>query len=139
MSNESLPLTLDQVRAAAAVGRLPELAQKLLTDERWTSLEVLMAATATPALPLEDATVALRTLLEAVATLPEMRRRAAAVELRLSGLHTANALVRRADRTPLTARERAALRVAAGLYAQANEQRRAAELYEKAGDDASAA
>jgi hypothetical protein len=81
----------------------------------------------------------LRALLDAVANLPEMRKRAALVELRLSGLHTANALVRRADRTPLTARERATLRVAAGLYGQANEQRRAAELYEKAGDDANAA
>src|SRR5213075_1870164 len=68
-----------------------------------------------------------------------LRRRAAVAELRLSGLHTANALVRRADRAPLTGRERAALHVAAGLYAQAGEQRRAAELYEKAGDDASAA
>ena len=139
MSDEALPLTLDQIRAAAAVGRLPELAQKLLVDERWTSLEVLLAATATPTLPLEDATSAVRALLDAVAVLPEPRRRAAAVELRLSGLHTATALARRADKTPLTARERGGLRAAAGLFAQAQDLRRAAELYEKAGEEASAA
>jgi hypothetical protein len=36
MSDEGPPLTLDQVRAAAAVGRLPELANQLVSDHRWS-------------------------------------------------------------------------------------------------------
>jgi hypothetical protein len=139
MSDEPLPLTIDQVRTAAAVGRLAELAQKLVTDERWSSLEVLLGVAATPTLGLEDATAALRGLLDALAQLPEGRRRGVVAEVRLAGLHTANALARRADRAPLTARERSALRVAAGLFAHGGDLRRAAELFEKADDDTSAA
>jgi hypothetical protein len=139
MSDEGSPLSLEQVRAAAAVGRLPELARQLVADRRWSSLEVLLSIAATPSLPLEDVVSALSAILQGLAELPEADAREAALELRQAQLHAASALARRADRTPLTERERGGLRASAGLLAGLGELRRAAELFEKAGDDARAA
>jgi hypothetical protein len=139
MSEEGSPLSLEQVRAAAAVGRLPELARQLVIDRRWSSLEVLLSITATPTLPLEDVVGALSAVLQALGDLPEADAKEAALELRQAQLHAASALARRADRNPLTDRERGGLRASAGLLAGLGELRRAAELYEKAGDDAQAA
>ncbi len=139
MSEEGSPLSLEQVRAAAAVGRLPELARQLVADRRWSSLEVLLSISATPSLPLEDVVAALSAVLAGLGELPEADAREAALELRQAQLHAASALARRADRNPLTERERGGLRASAGLLAGLGELRRAAELYEKAGDDVHAA
>jgi hypothetical protein len=139
MSEEGSPLSLEQVRAAAAVGRLPELARQLVSDRRWSSLEVLLSIAATPSLPLEDVVAALSAVLAGLGELPDGDAREAALELRQAQLHAASALARRADRNPLTERERGGLRASAGLLAGLGELRRAAELYEKAGDDVRAA
>jgi hypothetical protein len=140
MSEDGPLLSLDQVRAAAAVGRLPELAHQLVADRRWSSVEVLLTMAGTASLPLEEITEALRALLDAVSALPEKQRRAVANDLQDAHSHAAAALARRADRPPpLTDRERSALAVAATLYAGLAEMRRAAELFEKAGDDTRAA
>jgi tetratricopeptide (TPR) repeat protein len=135
MSDEGSPLSLEQVRAAAAVGRLAELARQLVADRRWSSLEVLLSIAATPSLPLEDVVAALSAVLQGLGELPEADAKEAALELRQAQLHAASALARRADRSPLTDRERGGLRASAGLLAGLGELRRAAELYEKAGDD----
>jgi hypothetical protein len=139
MSEEGSPLSLEQVRAAAAVGRLPELARQLVSDRRWSSLEVLLSIAATPSLPLEDVVAALSAVLQGLGDLPEADAKEAALELRQAQLHAASALARRADRNPLTERERGGLRASAGLLAGLGELRRAAELYEKAGEDVHAA
>ena len=139
MSDEGSPLSLEQVRAAAAVGRLPELARQLVADRRWSSLEVLLAIAATPSLPLEDVVAALSAVLQGLNELPEADAKEAALELRQAQLHAALALARRADRSPLTERERGGLRASAGLLAGLGELRRAAELFERAGDDVRAA
>jgi hypothetical protein len=135
MSDEGSPLSLEQVRSAAAVGRLAELARQLVADRRWSSLEVLLSIAATPSLPLEDVVAALSAVLQGLGELPEADAKEAALELRQAQLHAASALARRADRSPLTERERGGLRASAGLLAGLGELRRAAELYEKAGDD----
>lgn len=139
MSDEGPPLTLDQVRAAAAVGRLPDLANQLVADHRWSSLEVLLTMAATPNIPLPDVSHALQALVDALDQLPEADRKEAARELREAELHAATALARRADVQPLTDRHRRGLRAAAGLFAALGETRRAAELFEKAGDEVRAA
>jgi hypothetical protein len=139
MSEEGAPLSLEQVRAAAAVGRLPELARQLVADRRWSSLEVLLSIAATPSLALEDVVAALSAVLAGLGELPEADAKEAALELRQAQLHAASALARRADRLPMTDRERGGLRASAGLLAGLGELRRAAELYEKAGDDVHAA
>lgn len=139
MSEEGSPLSLEQVRAAAAVGRLPELARQLVSDRRWSSLEVLLSIASTPSLPLEDVVAALSAVLQGLGELPEADAKEAALELRQAQLHAASALARRADRSPLTERERGGMRASAGLLAGLGELRRAAELFEKAGDDIHAA
>jgi hypothetical protein len=139
MSEEGSPLSLEQVRAAAAVGRLAELARQLVADRRWSSLEVLLSIAATATLPLEDVVAALTAVLQGLGELPEADAKEAALELRQAQLHAASALARRADRNPLTERERGGLRASAGLLAGLGELRRAAELYEKAGEDGQAA
>jgi hypothetical protein len=139
MSDEGPPLTLDQVRAAAAVGRLPELAHQLVSDHRWSALEVLLTMAATPTIHLPDVTHALQALVDALEQLPESDRKEAARELREAELHAATALARRADVQPLTDRHRRAMRAAAGLFATLAETRRAGELFEKAGDEIRAA
>lgn len=139
MSDDGQPLTLDQVRAAATVGRLPQLAQQLVADRRWSSLEILLTIAATPTLPLDDVAAALESLLEALSGLGEADRKEATMELKEAQKHAAAALARRLDREPLTEETRRGMRIAAGLFASLGEPRRAAELYEKAGDDAHAA
>ena len=88
------------MRAAAAVGRLPELARQLVADRRWSSLEVLLSIAATPSLPLEDVVAALSAVLAGLGELPEADAKEAALELRQAQLHAASALARRADRCP---------------------------------------
>jgi hypothetical protein len=139
MSDEGPPLSLDQVRSAAAGGRLVALAHQLVADHRWSSLEVLLTLAATPSLPIEDVAAALESVLGAWGELPEPERNEGLRELREAQLHAANALVRRSEQPPITERQRAALRIAAGLLSILGEARRAAELYEKAGDEARAA
>src|SRR5688572_10574023 len=139
MSDDGPPLTLDQVRAAAAVGRLPELANQLVADHRWSSLEVLLTMAATPSIPQPDVSNALQSLVEALELLPEAERKEAVRELREAELHAATSLARRCDVQPLTEKHRRGLSAAAALLAVLSETRRAAELYEKAGDDARAA
>jgi hypothetical protein len=76
---------------------------------------------------------------DALEQLPENDRKEAVRELREAELHAATALARRADVQPLTDRHRRAMRASAGLFAALSETRRAAELFEKAGDDIRAA
>jgi hypothetical protein len=139
MSEEGPPLSLEQARSAATAGRLPDLTAQLVADRRWSSLEVVLTLASTPSVPIEEVASALRSLLEALTTLSEGDRKEAEVELRQAYLHAATSLARRSQNQPLTARDRTGLTIAAGLFAALGELRRAATLYETAGDDAHAA
>ena len=139
MSEEGPPLSLEQARTAAAAGRLPDLTAQLVADRRWSSLEVVLTLAATPSVPIEEVAASLRSLLEALTTLSDSDRKEAEVELRQAYLHAATSLARRSQNQPMTARDRMGLIIAAGLFAALGELRRAATLYETAGDDVRAA
>jgi hypothetical protein len=139
VSDEGPPLSLEQARNAASAGRLPDLTAQLVADRRWSSLEVVLTLAATPSVAIDDVAAALRSLLEALTLLPESDRKEAEVELRQAYLHAATSLARRSQNQPLTARDRTGLTIAAGLFAALGELRRAAGLYETAGDDVRAA
>lgn len=134
MAEDGPPLTADDVEAAASVGRLPALARQLVLDASWSSLEVLLQYARGSTLPLTDLEDTVRALASGAASLPESRRAAAAEELR-GAKHLATALLlRRVERDPLTAPERAALRLAAELLSDLGEPERAAHAFERAGD-----
>jgi hypothetical protein len=100
---------------------------------------VVLTLAATPSVAIEEVASALRSLLEALTLLSESDRKEAEVELRQAYLHAATSLARRSQNQPLTARDRTGLTIAAGLFAALGELRRAANLYETAGDDVRAA
>ncbi|HEY0706664.1 MAG TPA: FHA domain-containing protein [Polyangia bacterium] len=139
MIDDGSPLSLSGIKAAAAAGKLPALARKLVAERRWSSLDILINAAATPALPLRETAPAIITLCAELAELPSVDQREAYAELSEVQLHAAAALARASDQTPMTEVERQGLTAAAALFAAAREPQQAAVLYEKAGADESAA
>jgi hypothetical protein len=139
MIDDDSPLSLEGIRAASAAGRLPDLARRLVAERRWSSIDVLLTTGTATGLGLEESAAALIALCEALASLPPGDQREAFAELHSSELRAGRALVRRAEREPLTAADRAGLTAAAALFASGGDAPRAAALYEKAGDDARAA
>jgi hypothetical protein len=139
MTDDGSPLSLEGIKTAAAAGRLPDLARRLVLERRWSSLDVLLTNAVTATVALEDAAPALSAICEELAALPPADQREALAELREVELHAASALARRADRPPFTVVDRAGLGAAAALYLAASETKRAAVLFEKAGDDERAA
>jgi hypothetical protein len=139
MVDDGSPLSLEGIKTAAAAGRLPDLARRLVLERRWSSLDVLLTNAVTATVALEDAAPTLVALCDELGALPPADQREALAELREVELHAASVLARRADRPPYTATERAGLGAAAALYLAASESKRAAALFEKAGDDERAA
>jgi hypothetical protein len=139
MIDDESPLSLEGIRAASAAGRLPDLARRLVAERRWSSIDVLLTTATATGLSLEESAVALVALCEALGTLPPPDQKEAFGELHTAELRAARALVRRADRDPLTATDRAGLGAAAALFLAAGDPARAAALYEKADDDERAA
>jgi hypothetical protein len=139
MTDDGSPLSLEGIKTAAAAGRLPDLARRLVLERRWSSLDVLLTNAVTATVALEDAAPTLLALCEELGALPVADQREALAELREVELHAASVLARRADRPPYTATERAGLGAAAALYVAATELKRAAGLFEKAGEDERAA
>lgn len=139
MIDDDSPLSLEGIRAASLAGRLPDLARRLVAERRWSSIDVLLTTATATGLGLEESAAALVALCEALAGLPAADQKEAFAELHTSELRAARALVRRADREPLTQADRAGLGAAAALCFAGGDLPRAAALYEKAGDDERAA
>jgi hypothetical protein len=137
--DDGSPLSLEGIKIAAASGRLPDLARRLVLERRWSSLDVLLTNAVTATVALEDAAPTLVALCEELGALPAPDQREALAELREVELHAANVLSRRADKPPYTAVDRAGLGAAAAIYEVAGEPKRAAVLFEKAGEDERAA
>jgi Inner membrane component of T3SS, cytoplasmic domain len=142
------PISVDEVKAAAASRDLPALVGRLVRERSWGALILLFGhaggAEGSPAaalLGLSDLDAAARALAVSMDTIaaPKNPRSALADELRTVRIAAAEALLARSARPPLTEMERRALRRAAALLADAGDQSRAALLHEELGDHARAA
>jgi hypothetical protein len=139
MIDDESPLSLEGIRTASADGRLPDLARRLVAERRWSSIDVLLNTATATGLSLDESAIALVALCEALSALPPTDQKEAFAELHTAELRAARALVRRAEREPLTESDRAGLGAAAALCLIGGDATRAATLYEKAGDDERAA
>ncbi len=139
MPDDGLPLTADDVEAAASVGRLPALARQLVLDGSWASLDVALTYTRGTRLPLAEMASTVRAITEAVAALPPGRRQAAADECKALQRQAAAVILGRLERDPLTAAERNALVLAGTILFELGEAEPAAQTFERAGDDLRAA
>jgi hypothetical protein len=139
MPDDAPPLSSDDVEAAASVGRLPALARQLVLDGAWSSVDVLLRYARDAALPLGELEETVRSMAEAIGSLPDGRRNAASEEIRALERQAAFAITKRLDRDPLTAPERKVLALAAMLLADLGDLERAALTFERAGEDGRAA
>jgi hypothetical protein len=139
MIDDGSPLSLSGIKAAAAAGKLPALARKLVVERRWSSLDILINTAATPTLPLRETAPAMLALCDELGELPLVDQKEAYAELSEVQLHAAAALLRASDQSPITEVERQGMAAAAALFAAAREPQQAALLYEKAGADERAA
>ncbi len=139
MAGARAQIEREQIQAAASAGRLQDLARQLILDRAWPSIDTLFGFTAEPAVALETLRQLVETVVETTAALPERRRRPAekAAVKRLA----ANALLNKLGPAtlPATGAEKSALLLAAGLLLELREFGRAAETFERAGDDVRAA
>jgi hypothetical protein len=137
--DENGRLTLDDVKAAAAVGRLPDLARQMVLEGQWLALDALLQHAMHKDIAVDAFTDTARAVGEAIVALGEARRVAAAEEILATRRVLSRALARRAGPTPLLETQRQAASLAALLHLELGELKPAAELFERAGDEARAA
>lgn len=141
MAEELLLLSPAQIEAAANVGRLARLAERLVEERSWSSVDMLLSHATLDVVPVEELANAARAVDRALSRVPEARSRRATVMREIAALRAlaAKALVRRLKHDPLTTPERALLQLAGELMMSAGEPREAAPLFERAGEDMRAA
>jgi hypothetical protein len=141
MAEELLLLSPAQIEAAASVGRLGRLAERLVEERSWSSLDLLLTHAGLEVIPLEELAAAARSVDRALGRIPESRSTRATTQRELRGVRAlaAATISRRLHREPLTTAETEILALAAELFLGAGEQRQAARHFERAGRDADAA
>jgi hypothetical protein len=141
------PISVEEVKAAAASRDLPALVGRLVRERSWGALILLFGhaggagGPAPPGVGLPDLDAAAQALAASMSAIPTPKNPRATLvdELRTVRIAAAEALLARSPRPPLTESERRALRHAAQLLADAGDQSRSATLYEELGDHARAA
>jgi hypothetical protein len=139
MVDDGTRLTLEDVKAAAAVGRLGDISRQMVAEGHWFALDVLLEHAGHRDVPLEALVEGARAVVDGVAALGEGRRMAAAEEILAIKRRLGRALARRTGPIVTTAVERQAALLAASLSLELGNLRNAAELFERAGDDVQAA
>src|SRR5262249_54361770 len=92
LDDDGPPLTLADVRAAAAVGRLPEVARQLVLEHSWLSLEVMLRHAGDRAISLEAFRDTVAMTFDAVAALPDPDRSAGLEDLSAARRQAASTL-----------------------------------------------
>lgn len=141
MADDLLLLSPTQIEAAAKVGRLSRLAERLVQERSWSSAELLLSHSTLEVIPLDEWISAARAVDRALARLPEAHSRKANVVREMAALRAlaGRSLAKRLRHEPLTHQERPALALAAELLLAAGEPKEAAALFERAGEDGRAA
>ncbi len=141
MAEELLLLSPAQIEAAANVGRLARLAERLVEERSWSGVDMLLTHATMDVIPVEELASAARAIDRALARIPEARSRRASVIREIATLRTlaGSAIAKRLKHDPLTAPERELMVLAAELMMAAGEPRRAAVLFERAHEDMRAA
>lgn len=141
MAEELLLLSPAQIEAAANVGRLARLAERLVEERSWSSVDMLLAHASLDVVPLDELAAAARAIDRALARMPEARSRRASIQKEISTLRAmaGAALAKRLRHDPLAADERDLLALAAELLLAAGDPREAARLFERSGEDLRAA
>ena len=73
LAEELLLLSPAQIEAAASVGRLGRLAERLVEERSWSSLDLLLTHAGLEVIPLEELASAARAVDRALARIPEAR------------------------------------------------------------------
>jgi hypothetical protein len=134
-------LSVEEVRVAAAHGRLAALAERLARERSWESLALLFEQAATLSLPVAELvdTVRATNLALRDASAGSRRGRATVDQARTIRILAGESLLKRVPRPPLTDPDRRALRVAGAALSDAGDLQRAATLFEQAQDWTAAA
>jgi len=140
MADPQLLLTAAQIEAAASVGRLSRLTERLIQERAWASLELLFGQAGLESIPLDELESAARAAHVALQALPDPTVRSGIVkELQTVRTLAARTIARRLRHEPLTVQEKDTLALAGELFFLAERMRDAASAFERAGRDAQAA
>ncbi|MDZ4694850.1 MAG: FHA domain-containing protein [Deltaproteobacteria bacterium] len=140
MADQLLLLSAAQIEAAASVGRLSRLTERLIQERAWASLELLFGQAGLLSIPLDELDAAARAANVALRDIPDANNRPG-LSRDLQSVRTlaARTIVRRLRHEPLSSQEKETLALAGDLFFQAERMREAATSFERAGRDAQAA
>ncbi|MDX2020643.1 MAG: FHA domain-containing protein [Deltaproteobacteria bacterium] len=141
MAEELLLLSPAQIEAAANVGRLARLAERLVEERSWSSVDLLLSHATLDVVPLEELAAAARAVDRALARMPEARSQRPAIVREIAALRAlaGRSLAKRLRHDPVTQQERPLLALAGELLMAAGDPKEAARLFERAHEDGRAA
>ena len=141
MAEELLLLSPAHIEAAANLGRLGRLTERLVEERSWSTVEMLLSHAALDVVPVEELVAAARAVDRTLARMPEARSRRQTIMREVAALRAlaGRCLAKRFSHNPLTHQERGSVALAAELLMAAGEVKDAAVLFERAGADNRAA
>jgi len=141
MASEPLQLSPAQIKAAANARRLVDLAEQLVRERRWDSIQDLLSNASLEDASLDELVSALQALDRGLGHLPPSKLRSAKVVSQLETLRAmaGDCLAGRLHHVPITKKEQTAMVLAAELLLAGGKSKESAALFERAGEDGRAA